>query len=78
MRDVGGGLVVERAIAARLSEAGHDAQRDKGVLAVTDPSGSILRIDVDGACTAERSTLFSYRRDGRTGRQGMVVAMMGA
>lgn len=33
-------------------------------------------ITVDPACTAETSTLFSYRRDGRTGRQGMAVAMM--
>lgn len=27
-----------------------------------------------GGCTAERDDLFSYRRDGRTGRQGMIIA----
>lgn len=36
----------------------------------------VPHVEVDGTCTAETAGLFSYRRDGRTGRQGMVVAMM--
>jgi copper oxidase (laccase) domain-containing protein len=33
---------------------------------------------VVGACTAEDSTLFSHRRDGRTGRQGGAVVIAAA
>jgi copper oxidase (laccase) domain-containing protein len=33
---------------------------------------------VVGGCTFENSeTLFSYRRDGKTGRQGIIIAMRG-
>lgn len=42
-----------------------------GVLAQLDALG-VTATRVPG-CTAETDTLFSYRRDGRTGRQGMIV-----
>lgn len=34
-----------------------------------------VRAEAVGGCTAESSDLFSYRRDGRTGRQGMIVTL---
>lgn len=34
-----------------------------------------VHAEVVGGCTAESQDLFSHRRDGRTGRQGMIVTM---
>lgn len=35
----------------------------------------VTSITADATCTAESSDLFSYRRDGQTGRQGVVVRL---
>jgi YfiH family protein len=51
------GIDVRRGVRARLRELGVDADA----------------ITTAGGCTLEDPRLYSYRRDGRTGRQGIVV-----
>ena len=60
-----------------------DSRTNSGSLALDLPKALIAvlhnaRIDVDvnqGACTVEDSDLFSYRRDGVTGRQVGLVRL---
>ncbi|TAK71199.1 MAG: laccase [Actinomycetota bacterium] len=69
-------------VAARLPAA--SSQSSAGLPSVDLRAGavSVLRahgvaVRIDAGCTAEDPTLYSYRRDGRTGRHGVAVVLDG-
>lgn len=59
-----------------LGRAGDAVTVDVGVAVLNQlGAGGVAQVDVVDLCTAEDLGLFSYRRDGLTGRQGAIVAL---
>lgn len=74
--------VRDEVVAAAPAAFAHTAQGTPSVAlhaAVTQQlqRAGVSAIDADPTCTAESAALFSYRRDGVTGRQGVVVRVPG-
>ena len=73
--------VQDEVVAAASDRLRRSVSRGPRVSPCTRPSPQQLRragvreITSDPTCTAESSELFSYRRDGVTGRQGVVVRL---
>ena len=58
------------------------SRTEKGTLALDLPRALAayltlrgVAVDIDGRCTVEESSLFSYRRDGKTGRQAGLISL---